>query len=117
MFIRNHHVDIRFTPGSAAPFFVNKEELSQAGAGLAKENPAGDPSDKASGFSDCIFVIFCPLINNHNTYDYIYMYIHIYIYTYLSPCYPLVMTNIANWKMAIERCVILIFPMKDDDFS
>lgn len=27
------------TGGSAAPFFVNKEELSQAGAGLAKENP------------------------------------------------------------------------------
>ena len=27
------------------------------------------------------------------------------------------MTNIANWKMAIERCVIVSFPMKDDDFS
>ncbi|CAE8620922.1 unnamed protein product [Polarella glacialis] len=33
--------------GSVAPFFVNKEELSQAGAGLAKENPVpGVPDGK-----------------------------------------------------------------------
>lgn len=39
-FFHRFHSHLRaFDPGTAQPFFVNKEELSQAGAGLAKENP------------------------------------------------------------------------------